>query len=100
MFGVAYGIQFYAPLGMSTEEEVGPRSLVALIKAVIMNNLRKLFAESISDSRVLRQITEETGATLGEDLFSDSLSETYEPASTYEKMMMHNARALVEGMRR
>lgn len=90
-FGDAFEILFFAPLGMSTEEEVGPRSMVSIIQLIRKTKLNTLFAESISDDRILRQITDDTNANLGPNLYSDSLSEEGGPADSYEKMLLHNA---------
>jgi zinc/manganese transport system substrate-binding protein len=53
-----------------------------------------VFIENISDSRLLEQITAETGARVGGTLFSDALSGPEGPASTYLGMMRHNTATL------
>ena len=52
------------------------------------------FVETITDNRLLEQIARETGATIGGTLYSDALSDTDGPASTYLDMMRHNANTL------
>ncbi len=94
-FGDAFGITFYAPLGMSSEEEIGPKSLVSLIKTIILRKVKAVFAESITNDRLLKQISDETAVKIGDDLFSDALSEADGPAPTYEKMLQHNATNIV-----
>ena len=55
--------------------------------------------ESISDSRLLERIRQESGARIGGTLYSDALSKTDGPAATYLEMMRHNARTLVEALK-
>ena len=46
----------------------------------------------------MTEIARETGATLGPRLYSDALSGPGGPAASYEAMMRHNVRAMIEGM--
>ena len=54
--------------------------------------------ESITDNRMMEQIANETGATIGGTLYSDALSVKSGPASTYLDMMRHNATTLSEAL--
>lgn len=90
-FGRAYDINFLAPMGMSTEEEVRPRDMATLIKAVRELKMHTLFSESISNDKVVQQIATEGGAQVGHVLYSDSLSEPCGEAPTYLAMLQHNA---------
>jgi len=98
-FGRAYDMIFYAPMGMSTEEETRPQDMVFLIKMIRKIGVRTVFAESITNDKVLQQIAREGGATIGEDLFSDSLSDADGPAATYLNMLLHNARVIAQSKR-
>jgi zinc/manganese transport system substrate-binding protein len=53
-----------------------------------------VFVETIADRRVIERIAQETGAQVGERLYSDALSDASGPAPTYIAMMRHNMRAL------
>jgi zinc/manganese transport system substrate-binding protein len=93
-FEKAYGIDFVAPQGVSTDAEASAKDLARIIRQVRQERIGALFVENISDPRLIRRIAEETGATIGERLYSDALSGPGGPAATYIDMMRHNIRAL------
>jgi len=88
--GKAYGIEFLTPLGISTEAEPSAKDLVGIIKEAKNHSIQVVFLENISNPRVMEQVAKESGAKVGDTLFSDALSEKEGPASTFEKMMQHN----------
>jgi zinc/manganese transport system substrate-binding protein len=49
-----------------------------------------VFAENISNSRLVEQIASEAGLKLGGTLYSDALSKEDGPAATYADMMRQN----------
>ena len=57
-----------------------------------------LFLENISDPRLMRRIAAETGAKVGETLYSDSLTEENGAAPTYIDMVRHNIKALTSAL--
>ncbi len=97
-FAAAYGLTFEAPQGLSTESEVSAADVAALITQIREENISAVFVESIADNRLLEQIANETGATIGGTLYSDGLSEADGPAATYLEMMRHNAVTLSEAL--
>ena len=96
--GLAYGIQFVAPLGISTESQASAKGVAALISQIGRENISAIFVENISDARLIRQIARETGVSIGGKLYSDALSKADGPASTYIAMMRHNAKLLTAAM--
>ncbi len=88
--GKAYGIEFLTPLGISTEVEPSAKDLVGIIKEAKAHNIKVVFLENISNPRIMEQIAKESGAKIGDVLFSDALSEIDEEAPTFESMMLHN----------
>ena len=94
-FADAYGVTFLAPQGISTESEASAADVAALIRQIRAENIKAVFVENVADSRLLKQIANETGASIGGALYSDALSEAGGPAGTYLDMMRHNARTLV-----
>ena len=90
-YGLAYGIQFLAPMGMSTEEEVRAKDMADLIQKVRDLAVKVLFVESISNEKVIKQIASEGKAEIGEVLYSDSLSEPEEGVASYLAMLAHNS---------
>ena len=93
-FAAAYGLRFEAPQGMSTESEASAADVAKLTRQIREQGISAVFVETITDNRLLEQIARETGATIGGTLYSDALSDTDGPASTYLDMMRHNANTL------
>ena len=93
-FAAAYGVQFIAPLGVSTESEASARDIAAIITQIKTARIPAVFLENISDSRLIRRISAETGAKVGGTLFSDSLTGEKGEAPTYIDMVRHNIKAL------
>jgi zinc/manganese transport system substrate-binding protein len=98
-FGNAYGIQFFAPRGISTEAEPRARDVANLIQQIRQYKFKTIFLENIVNPKQLEQIAQEGGAKLGGILYSDALSEVGGVASTYIQMMEHNVALLVEAMK-
>lgn len=97
--GHSYGIQFLSPQGISTESEAKIQNVIGLIKQIREQNIKTVFIENISDSKVIRQISQETGATIGGSLYSDALSDTKGKAPTYVAMITYNMELLLNAMR-
>lgn len=97
-FAAAYGLTFHAPEGVSTESEASAADVAALITQMKAESITAVFVENISDSRLLEQITAETGAAIGGTLFSDALSGPDGPAATYLGMMRHNVATLIAAL--
>lgn len=96
--GDAYGIHFVSPLGLSTEGEASAQVVASLISQGRQANITACFFENISNPRLVEQIAKEGELTMGGQLYSDALSYSTEPASTYEAMIRHNVERLVRGM--
>jgi zinc/manganese transport system substrate-binding protein len=92
-FEAAYGIDFVAPQGVSTEAEASAKDVARIIQQIKREKISAVFVENISDSRLMERIAKETGARIGERVYSDALSEPNGPAGTYIDMMRHNIRA-------
>lgn len=91
-FAKAYGIEFIAPQGVSTETEASAKDVAKIIRQIKAQKIPAVFMENISDPRLMQQIAKETGAKIGGTVYSDSLSDEKGPASTYIGMMQHNIR--------
>jgi len=102
-FGRAYGIDFLAPVGLSTESEPSAGEVAALIRRMRDEGIHALFVENVTDPRLVAQLAREAGAVIGGRLYSDSLSGPAGPASTYLDMFRHNvgeiAKAVMIGPR-
>ncbi len=97
-FARRYGVQFIAPLGVSTESEASAADIARLIDQIRAGKVRAVFMENITDARLIRQLESDGGAYVGGTLYSDALSSAGGPAATYLAMFRHNVIQLVEGM--
>jgi len=98
-FADAYGVEFIAPEGLSTEAEPSPREVARLIDQIRREKIPAVFIENVADPRLLQRIAMETGARIGGTLYSDALSPPDGPAATYIDLMRHNVRELTKGLR-
>lgn len=96
--GEAYGIEFVAPLGLSTEGEPSARVVAALIRQAKTQGISACFFENISNADLVKQIALDGDITIGGELYSDALSHPGGPAPTYEALMTHNVNQLAQGM--
>jgi zinc/manganese transport system substrate-binding protein len=97
-FGTAYGIEFIAPNGISTETEASARDVAAIIRQIRAEKIPAVFLENVTDPRLARQIAAESGARVGGTLYADALSPPDGPAGTYIDMLRHNIRELVKAL--
>ncbi|WP_017903025.1 metal ABC transporter substrate-binding protein [Pseudomonas asplenii] len=91
--GQAYGIQFMAPQGLSTEREPSAAEVAELIRQIRKDKVKAVFMENIKDSRLLQQIADESGAKIGGTLYSDALA-AEGPASTFIGLFEYNMNTL------
>ncbi|MGE7470379.1 metal ABC transporter substrate-binding protein [Bosea sp. NPDC003192] len=100
-FAKAYGIEFIAPQGVSTEAEASAKDVGRIIRQIKAQKVPAVFLENITNPRLAEQIARESGAKIGGRLYSDALSAENGPAGTYIAMMKHNIsqieKALVAG---
>ena len=97
-FATAYGLDFLAPAGVSTESEASAADVAKIIRQVKADRIPAVFVETITDKRLLEQVARESGARIGGALYSDSLSAPGGPAATYLDMFRHNVRTLAEAL--
>jgi zinc/manganese transport system substrate-binding protein len=93
-FRAAYGVEFIAPQGVSTDSEASARDVARIITQIKKQKIPAVFLENVSDPRLLKQIADETGAKVGGTLYSDALTDEKGDAPTYIDMMRHNIRTL------
>ena len=98
-FEDAYGITFLSPQGVSTEAEASAADVAGLIHDIREHHAGAIFAENISDTRLLERVASETGLKIAGSLYSDALSPPDGPAPTYLQMMRHNADLILSALR-
>jgi zinc/manganese transport system substrate-binding protein len=98
-FGAAYGIEFLAPQGVSTESEPSAAEVARLIRQIRDQRITAVFMENMANPATLRRVATEAGVTVGGRLYADALSGPAGPAPDYEAMFRHNVGLLVPAMR-
>lgn len=95
-FAKDHGFEILPVQGISTSDQPSSQKIRTLIGTIRAKNVKAIFAENIENPKVLEQITAETGAKSGGVIYADGLG-TGE-AGTYEGMMLHNTRTIVEAL--
>lgn len=97
-FAAAYGLQFIAPQGVSTEADASARDIARIISQIKSQKIPAVFLENVTDPRLLRRIGQESGAKIGATLYSDALTDVNGAAPTYIEMMRYNVRQLAAAL--
>ena len=93
-FESAYGIEFIAPQGVSTETEASAKDVAAIITQIRKQKIAAVFLENVTDPRLVKQIASETGAKIGGTLYSDALTDPNGDAPSYIDLIRHNLKQL------
>ena len=93
-----YDIQVLSPVGVSTGSGVSAGDVAELVRFMKENQVRAVFAENITDNRLIAQVAREAGVPVFGELYSDALSSAEGPASTYIEMMTYNYELLINAM--
>jgi zinc/manganese transport system substrate-binding protein len=96
-FAKQYGFRIYAIEGVSTEHEVSAKQIDELIRTIEAEGVKAIFLEDKLNPKVSRQITRDTGATIGGTLYADGLGTG--DGATYEGMVKHNVNTIVEALK-
>ena len=96
--GATYGLTLLAPEGTSSESEATAADVAAIIRQVREDKGAAIFMENISNPALIKQISAESGVSVGGKLYSDALSGPDEPASTYLKMMQYNVDTITKAI--
>jgi zinc/manganese transport system substrate-binding protein len=97
-FQNAYGVNFIAPQGVSTEAEASAKDVAAIIAQIKKQKAAAVFLENVTDPRLVEQIARETGAKVGGTLYSDALTDDKGDATTYIDLVRHNLRQLASAL--
>lgn len=99
-FEAQFNLRFLAPLGINTEAAPSAKALAELIQQIRDERVGGLFVENITNPDLVAQIASETGLEIGGQLYSDALSATGGPATSYLAMMEHNIATLLSALNR
>ena len=98
-FGRAYGVEFLAPQGLSSESEASSAQVAALIKQIKADGVNTWFMENQLDPRLVKQIASATGAQPGGELYPEALSAKGGVADSYVKAFRHNVETIANSMK-
>ena len=96
-FARDYGFTIYPIEGVTTEDEPSSKKIAGLIETIKGQDVKAVFFENIENPKVIQEITKETGAKVGGELYADGLGTG--PEGTYEGMYRHNVTTIVEALR-
>jgi ABC-type Zn uptake system ZnuABC Zn-binding protein ZnuA len=96
-FAKENGFTIYAIEGISSADQPSSKKVSEIISVIKAEGVKAIFPESIENPKVLKEITRETGAKVGAELYADGLSEGV--ASTYEGMYKSNVTAIVGALK-
>lgn len=99
-----YGLDFVGSVipSFDTQAELSSRELSALVAEIRAQGVRTVFSESSLPPKAAETVAREAGVRVvaGDDaLYGDTLGPPGSDADTYLRMMRHNTRTIVEGLR-
>ncbi len=92
-----YGLRQLYLWPINADAQGTPQQVSHVIDQVRKNNIPVLFSESTISPKPAKQVATETGARYGGVLYVDSLTAADGPASSYLKLLEHNAETIVKG---
>ena len=95
-FAKENGFTIYAIEGLSSADQPSSKKVGDIIATIKAQGVKAIFAEKIENPKVLKEITRESGARLGGELYADGLGEG--EAATYEGMYKHNVETIVRAL--
>jgi manganese/zinc/iron transport system substrate-binding protein len=103
-FGRAYGFQVVGLQGISTVTEAGLADVAKLSDFIREKGIKAVFVESSVPHDTIERISNDTGAKIGGELFSDAMGtpgqmENGYDLGTYEGMIKHNLTTIVEALK-
>jgi zinc/manganese transport system substrate-binding protein len=83
-----YGLVIHSLQGLSTESEASAARIAVIVRKIEALGIKAVFAENVSNNRLMRIVEQETGTSFGGELISGALSKQLAP--TYLGMMRYN----------
>jgi ABC-type Zn uptake system ZnuABC Zn-binding protein ZnuA len=101
-FAARYGFQIVgtALASASTEaSDPSPATIANLIKGIKAAGVPAIFAENVSNPKLMQTIADEAGVKLAPTLYTDALGEPGSAGATYIEMMRSNATTIVMALK-
>lgn len=97
-FGQAYGFEVVGLQGISTVTEAGLSDVTKLVDFIKERKIPAIFVESSVPRAAIERVSEDSGARVGGELFSDAMGSAGTAEGTYDGMIRHNVRVVVEAL--
>jgi zinc/manganese transport system substrate-binding protein len=83
---------------LTTQAQPSAGDLAALARTIERERVRTVFSEHSVNAKLARAIANETGASVDDSLYGDTLGPAGSDGATYLAMEAHNADAIVRGL--
>ena len=97
-FAKENGFTIYPIEGISSADQPSSKKVAEIIATIKKQGVKAIFPEKIENPKVLTEITRESGAKVGGELYADGLGAPDSDAATYVGMYKHNVSAIVSGL--
>jgi manganese/iron transport system substrate-binding protein len=98
-YATAYGISIASLEGVSTEEKPNAARTKELIDKIIKTKVPTIYVESSINPQLITTIANTAKVKVSpQKIYADGLGEIASPGGTYQKMLISNTRAIVEGL--
>lgn len=100
-FARAYGFQIIGTAfgSLSTEQgDPSAKDVANLINQIKAAHVPAIFAENVSNPKLMKSIASEAGVKLGPELYTDALGAPGSTGDTYLKMMRYNVTSIVTAL--
>ncbi len=96
----AYNLEFEGTLsGLNTQEMPTALRVSQLVENIKATNVPTIFTETSVNSKLIETVAKEAGIKVSErKLYADTLGEEGTDGETYQKMLIANTQAIVEGL--
>ncbi len=98
-YSKAYGIPVDALEGLSTEEKPNAARVRELVNKISQTQVSTIFAELTLNPQLIKTIATEAKVKISaQEIYADGLGTASSPGETYQKMLISNTKAIVEGL--
>jgi zinc/manganese transport system substrate-binding protein len=97
-FAKENGFTIYPIEGISSADQPSSKKVADIIATIKKQRVKAIFPEKIENPKVLTEITRESGAKVGGELYADGLGAPDSDAATYVGMYKHNVSTIVDGL--